>query len=366
MKIAHIGSRGFPGFNSGVEKSLEEICPRLASKGHQVMLYCSEDVTTPEPVYKSTVLKRTPAVHTKHFETISRVAFSALDALSEDYDIVHYHSIGPALLSWVSRFGKNKTVVTVHGLDWQRSKWGAFAKWCLQMGEKCSVFFPNHTIVVSKHLKRYYENLYHKEVSFIPNGVSILDPLPAKQIHEKWFLDPKEYILFASRLVPEKECHTLIQAFKQVKTDKKLVIAGSNWHSEKYEMDLKKLAEEDPRIIFVGWAVGELLQELFSNAYLYCLPSQIEGLSLSLLEAMSFGVCPLVSAIPENKDVVGENGVTFQTGNTDHLSDQLQELIDHPNRASRLGLNAREAVRREYSWDRDVDEIEQVYLNLLQ
>ncbi len=365
MRIAHIGSRGFPGFQAGVEKSLEELCPRLAARGHEVTLYCSRHVTTAEPLYKHTILKRMPAIPTKHFETLSRVTLSAWDSIFQNYDIVHFHSIGPALMSWMTRSKQRKTIVTVHGLDWQRAKWGWLARHALRWGEKCSVWFPDHTIVVSKFLKRYYKENYARDVSYIPNGVNIEEPLPAKEIKEKWNLEPKSYILFASRLVPEKACHHLIHAFRQTRTDKRLVIAGSSWHSDQYVKELYQSAEGDPRILFVGWAEGNLMKELYSNAYLYCLPSEIEGLSLALLEAMSYGLCPLTSDIPENLDVIGKTGKTFKTGQIDDLQQQLQTLIQDPALTAQLGRAAKSLVQKEYSWDQDCDELEKTYRRLL-
>lgn len=365
MKIAMIGSRGFPGFNAGVEKSLEEVCPRLAAKGHEVTLYCSADVSTSETYYKQTYLRRMPAIPTKHLETLSRTMLSAFDALSKNYDIVHFHSIGPALLSWMTRFHSCKTVVTVHGLDWQRAKWGKAARLSLQIGEKASVIFPDQTVVVSKHLQRYYEANYQKNVKYIPNGVTLIDPLPARQIKEKWGLEQGSYVLFCSRLVPEKECHTLIEAFKKIKSEKKLVIAGASWHSDDYVAELKKMAEGDDRILFTGWAEGDVLTELYSNAYLYCLPSKIEGLSLALLEAMGFGLCPLVSSIPENTDVVEEYGVSFEPGNSNELANALRELINNPGRTQALGAAARQHVALNYSWDKNAEDLERAYEELL-
>jgi len=365
MKIAHIGSRGFPGFQAGVEKSLEEICPRLAARGHEVTLYCSEHVSTAEPIYKQTILKRMPAIPTKHLETLSRVTLSAWDALFQKYDIVHFHSIGPALLAWLTRPAKCKTVVTVHGLDWRRAKWGWAAKKALQLGEKCSVLFPDHTIAVSKYLKRYYQEQYQREVSYIPNGVNIEEPRPPFEILKKWPIEPKRYVLFASRLVEEKGCHHLIEAFLKIKSQFKLVIAGSSWHSDEYVRTLYEQARSDSRIIFAGWVDGELMKELYSNAYLFCLPSEIEGLSLALLESMSFGVCPLVSDIPENLDVIENTGATFKTGDVEDLRNTLEELLADPQRTARLGQAAKSHAQKEYSWDRDCDELERVYQRLL-
>lgn len=365
MKIAYIGSRGFPGFNGGVEKSLEEVCPRLAEKGHTVTVYCSEHVKTAEPVYKGVILERMPAIPSKHFETISRVALSSWDALFKRYDIVHFQSIGPALMSWVTRLNHCKTVVTVHGLDWQRAKWNGIAKFSLQIGECSGAFFPHHTVVVSKQLQRYYRKKYKRNTTYIPNGATVYPPLPPDEIKEKWSLGKQEYILFASRLVPEKECHTLIRAYQKLKTNKKLVIAGGSWHSDNYVSELKKMAEDNPNILFVGWAEGKILQELFSNAYLYCLPSQIEGLSLSLLEAMSHGVCPLVSDIPENTDVIETHGAVFEMGNSEALRKSLDRLLRHPEETGALGREALQHVKKEYSWDRCAEGLEDVYKTLV-
>ena len=366
MKIAHIGSRGFPGFNAGVEKCLEALCPRLTARGHDVTLYCSNEVSTAEPIYKNTIVKRTGAIATKRLETLSRVAVAAWKTLFESYDIVHFHSIGPALLSWIPRLGGHaKTVVTVHGLDWQRAKWGPLARWTLKAGEVASVLFPNQTIVVSKHLQRYFSKHYRKQVNYIPNGVTLHPSLEAHLIKEKWGLAFRDYILFAGRLTPEKECHLLIEAYKKIKTNKKLVIAGSNWHSEGYEAQLHRQARGHPNIIFAGWVEGDLMKELYSNAYLFCLPSTVEGLSLALLEAMSYGVCPLVSDIPENLDVIESYGVAFETENIVDLREKMADLLKNPEKADGYGRQAKRHVADRYSWDDIAAELEKVYVKLL-
>lgn len=366
MRIAYIGSRGFPGFAAGVEKSLEELCPRLVSNGHEVVLYCSDRVSTQDSTYKGVLLKRIPAFHTKHLETVSRTFLSALDALTKDYDVIHFQSIGPALLSWMGRFSRSgaKILVTVHGLDWQRAKWGAVAKQCLIFGEKSAVWYPHATVVVSKHLVRYYKERYGKDVIYIPNGVNLHEPLPPRMIKEKWGIGNRDYFLFASRLVPEKGCHTLIEAFRGLSTDKQLVIAGESWHSDDYVGKLKQMAQGDDRIRFVGWAEGELLRELFSNAYVYCLPSEIEGLSLSLLEGMSYGVCPLVSHIPENTDVTEEGGMTFEVRNSSDLRQKMDKLLRDTDLVTRTGYLARQIVEREYNWDKAAGSLERLYAGL--
>jgi glycosyltransferase involved in cell wall biosynthesis len=290
LKISMLGSRGIPTNYSGIERALEETCPRLVQRGHQVTVYTQSDVAYDRDEFKGVTIKRVPAIKTKHLETLTRVIGSLGRELLEQNDIIHFHALGPSVFSCVPRIFANKTVVTVHGLDWQRKKWGALARRFLRMAEYASAKFPNTTIVVSQALKKYYDTKYNIKTVYIPNGVTI-PSLRRPKLIKRYGLSEENYILFVSRLVPEKGCHYLIEAFKRLATDKKLVIAGSSSHTETYEEQLHALSNNHPNIVFTGFVSGELLEELFSNAYLYVLPSEIEGLSLSLLEAMSYRRC---------------------------------------------------------------------------
>jgi glycosyltransferase involved in cell wall biosynthesis len=366
VRIAHIGSRGLPGVTGGIERGLEEICPRLVARGHEVTVYCSDRIPWTEPTWRGVRLERVPALHTKHLETISRTFLATLRARREPFDVVHFHAIGPSLLAGLARRPDRRTFVTVQGLDWQREKWGSFAKGVLKLAERASARLPDHTIVVSQHLQRHYAAQHGCRTLWIPNGVTCVAPRKADAIQARFGLSRGEYVLFASRLVPEKGCHTLIEAFRRLDSDKKLVIAGGSWYSDDYVAELQRAAAGAHNVLFVGWASGDLLTELFSNAYLYCLPSQIEGLSLSLLEAMSFGRCALVSDIPENLEVVEDAGACFAVGDAGALAARLEELLTEPPLVERLGGAARRLVVERYDWERVVDALEAAYRDALQ
>jgi glycosyltransferase involved in cell wall biosynthesis len=366
LKISMVGTRGIPATYSGIETALEELCPRLALKGHQIAVYARSDAENSQGSFKGVKIKRVPAINTKHLETFTRVTSSIWQEIFDQSDIVHFHALGPAAFSLIPRLFSKKTVVTVQGLDWQRKKWGWLARQFLKLGEYASARFPNATIVVSQVLKEYYDAKYGIRTTYIPNGVSIPVPKDANLIR-KYGLARGNYILFASRLVPEKGCHYLVEAFKGLDTNKKLVLAGSSSHTDAYVEQLHALSRNHANIIFTGFVSGELLAELFSNAYLYVLPSEIEGLSLSLLEAMSYGLCVVTSDIPENVSVTqGTYGYSFRNQDVSHLREILAHLLQCPEKARLTGEKAREHASACYSWDHITEQTEAVYYSLLE
>jgi glycosyltransferase involved in cell wall biosynthesis len=363
MKIAMIGQKGIPAASGGVERHVEELSKRLVCKGYQVTVYCRPYYSDSRfGKYENITLRHLPTINTKHLDAITHTFISSLDSLFRDYDIVHYHALGPATLSFIPGLVGKKTIVTVHGLDWQREKWGPIAKICLKMGEKASVNFPDKTIVVSDVLKEYYKNRFKADVITIPNGVKIRPGVMPKLIKE-FGLEENNYCLFLARLVPEKGCHHLLEAWPKVYTAKKLVIAGDASHSEDYVSSLYRMATD--RVIFTGRVQGQLLQELFTNAYLYILPSEIEGLPISLLEAMSYGLPTLVSNIPENIEAIGECGFTFESANQESLAKELQFLLDNDNITQTKGSLAQKRVAMKYAWEKIVDQTEEVYRSVL-
>lgn len=198
-----------------------------------------------------------------------------------------------------------KVVVTIHGIDWQREKWkNGFGSKFIRQGERNAVKYADEIIVLSKGVQDYFQETYGRKTHFIPNGVNRPAIKNAEIITEKYGLTKDSYFLFLGRLVPEKGIRYLVEAFKQIKTDKKLVIAGGSSDTDEFACKLKELSKSDSRIIFTGFVQGEILDELYSNAYVYTLPSDLEGMPLSLLEAMSYGNCCLVSDIPECTEVV--------------------------------------------------------------
>ena len=245
------------------------------------------------------------------------------------------------------------------GLDWRGGKWGAGATWLLQRCEYAACHFPNRAIVVSRILKRYFEDRYGCEVAYIPNGVWLADTREPDNIGQHG-LAKGEYYLFVGRLGAEKGCHTLVEAFTKTSTSKKLVMVGSAHLNLAYEERLRQLA--DDRVVFTGAIYGDMLSELWNGAYAVVHPSITEGMSLSLLEAMAHGKCVIVSAIPENLEVVGDASLTFEAGDVDDLARVISELDCDPETTRRLGAMAVDRVRKAYDWRKIVDSLEQVYL----
>jgi glycosyltransferase involved in cell wall biosynthesis len=256
------------------------------------------------------------------------------------------------------------TVVQTHGLEWKRDKWGPVGKTFFKLADFSAVYFPNRTTSVSMGQKRYYGKRFGREVVYIPTGVNEVDKREPRWILEQG-IEPNRYILFAARLVEEKGAHFLVKAYRGLKTDMKLVIAGDAPHAEKYKAFLKEKTGGDKRIVFPGFVTGEPLEELFSNAYLFCLPSTLEGLPIALLEAMSYRNCCVASDIPENLEAIEGHGYTFRNRDPEDLKRVLEDLIEHPHKVEGKKIAARDHVVQNYSWDRITDQMESLYLSLV-
>jgi len=360
MKIAMVGQKGIPATYGGIERHVEEIATRLVERGHQVSVYSRLYYSRHRGPYRGVENKRLPSIHTKHFDAISHTALASLHATFAGYDIVHFHALGPSIFSFLPRITGARTVVTVHGLDWQRGKWGKFAAGFLKFCEIPSVRFPSGTIVVSQTLARYFREKHNAETVVIPNGTNPGTLRPASRI-KRWGLDKHPYILWVGRLVPEKGCHFLIEAFRKLNTDMRLVMAGGSSFSDDYVQSLERLREGDERIQMIGYVYGEVLDELWSNAYVIVQPSILEGLSIALIEALSFGRCAVVSDIPENLEVVEDRAITFRSRDVEDLRAKLQMCIDHPDMVAATAARCRELVEERYSWPRLVEATERFY-----
>jgi glycosyltransferase involved in cell wall biosynthesis len=351
MKIAMIGLRGIPAKSGGVENVVEHLAPLLVKLGCDVTVYCRNPYCKERPAaFKGVKLRYLPAINTKRGETLSHSALSSIDSLSKKYDIVHYHAMANGIFSFLPRIIGKKTIVTLHGLDWQREKWGPLAKLFIKTSEKLTCLFPNKVISVSRKIKDYYKEKYNKDIVFISNGIDVIEPKPISSL-KRFGLKKDNYILFLGRIVPEKEVHTLIEAFKKLKTSLKLVIAGDAAHTEAYLEKVKKLAGNDERILFTGPLYGDEKIEAFSSARFFVLPSTIEGMPIVLLEAMSFGTCPLVSNIKENLDVTEGLGFSFNTKDQEDLRKKMDFMIRNPAQIKKQGQLCKKLVKKEYRWD---------------
>jgi glycosyltransferase involved in cell wall biosynthesis len=362
VRVAFIGGRGLVSKYSGIESYYEQAGHELARLGHEVTVYCRTYFTPPMSTHNGMRVRRLPTIRSKHLETVVHTLLSTADAMTSDYDVVHYHCLGPALFSFLPRLAGKKTVVTVQGLDWQRGKWGRFAARVLRWGEAAAVCLPDATMVVSRTLQDYYREQYKRDTIYVPNGATLAPPRVPRQLIE-WDLLPNHYVLFLGRFSPEKNCHRLIEAFEHLHTDMKLVLAGGSSHSDGYAESLRR--HESERIRFLPWVAGTNLEELLSNAALFVLPSEIEGLSLALLDAMAAGVAVLTSDIPENKEVVEGAGFTFRRGDQADLERMLDLLVHEPDVRRQAAARGRERIQGQYLWPEIARAIETAYYNVL-
>lgn len=370
MKIAVFGHKRIPSREGGVEIVAEELSTRMAALGHAVTCYNrkghhvggAEFDTENQKEYRGVRLKNVLTIDKKGLAAVTSSFFAALAAAFSRARVVHIHAEGPAFFCWLPRLFGKRVVVTVHGLDWQREKWkhGFGAKY-IRWGEKAAVKFAHAIIVLSKNVQDYFRDTYGRETAFIPNGVSKPERMPAEQIRARYGLEKDGYILFLGRLVPEKGIHYLVEAFRSVDTDKRLVIAGSASDTDTYAAELQARAEGDERILFTGFVQGQLLQELYSNAYIYVLPSDLEGMPLSLLEAMSYSNCCVVSDIAECATVVEDQGVIFPKGNVQELQNKLQMLCDDNNLVAAYQQKAAGFICEKYNWDDVVEQTLKLY-----
>ena len=360
LRIAMLGHKRIPSREGGVEIVVCELSTRMAEQGHRVTCYnrrgkhvggASHDSAVNEKEYGGVRLESVATLDKKGLAAMSSSFFASVRAAFGKYDVVHFHAEGPCAMLWLPKLFGKRCIATIHGLDHQRAKWGKFASWYIKSGEKCAVKYADEIIVLSEGVKEYFMQTYGRETVLVPNGVNCAWPREVKKISKKFGLEKNQYILFLARLVPEKGVRYLIEAYKQVKTDKKLIIAGGSSDTAGFEAELREMAKDDDRIIFTGFVQGKTLEELYSNAYIYVLPSDLEGMPLSLLEAMSYGNCCLTSDIDECASVIEDKGVTFKKGDVSDLRDKLQMLCDDETKVNEFKSVAAEFVCAKYNWD---------------
>lgn len=369
LKIAMIGHKRIPSREGGVEIVVDELSQRMVKLGHQVDAYnrSGYHVSGREfdekrgKYYKGIRIFTIPTFSNSKLNAIVYAVLATVRALFGRYDVIHFHAEGPCIMLWLPKLFGIRVAATIHGLDWQRSKWGNFASYILKTGEKVAAKQADEVIVLSKNMRQYFLETYGRETVFIPNAINRPQKVEAREITEKFGLLGNDYILFLARLVPEKGLHYLIEAFGGIKTEKKLVIAGGASHSQEYTEQIREMAGRDERVLMTGFVQGRVLQELYSNAYLFVLPSDVEGMALSLLEAMSYGNCCLVSDIPENMEVVEDHAVYFRKSDTNDLKEKLEMLLKEEHRVESLKNTAADYICEKYHWDKVVKETLELY-----
>lgn len=376
MKIAMIGHKRIPSREGGVEIVVEELSTRMAALGHDVTVYNRKgthvagynNINTPidgDYTYQGVHVKTAFTFKRKSLNAVVYSYFATKMALKTKCDVIHFHAEGPcAMIPMAKRKGK-RVVATIHGLDWKRSKWGGFATKFIKYGEEMAARYADEIIVLSEADRKYFKKKYNRKTTLIPNGVSRPEIVPTKSIKMKYTLEGNDFILFVARIVPEKGVHTLLEAYAKSGIEVPLVVAGGSSHTDDYYNTIKKFADKfndkatrsrrKARIIMTGFIQGRELEELYSNAALYVLPSEIEGMPLSLLEAMSYGNICLVSDIPENTSVVGQYGYCFESKDVDSLRQSMRDIIANLKDIRREHIHSRETISNYvcslYDWD---------------
>ncbi|MFL0194653.1 glycosyltransferase family 4 protein [Clostridium sp. WILCCON 0269] len=366
-----IGHKRIPSHEGGIEIVVEELSTRLVKHGHTVHAYNRkghhvsgieyDKLHNKLKEYKGIKVITVFTVKRKGLAALTSSFFATLRALFGGYDVIHFHAEGPSAMLWLPHLFGVRVVVTIHGLDWQRAKWGKFATKYLKLGEKVAAKFADEIIVLSKNIQQYFRDTYGRETMFIPNGIDKPEIVGISAIEQKWDLKKDEYILFLGRIVPEKGLGYLVDAFRKIDTLKKLVIAGGSSDTDDFMVEIKNKAKADNRIIFTGFVQGESLEELYSNAYAYVLPSDLEGMPISLLEAMSYGNCCIVSNIPECTEVVEDKAVVFKKSDVQDLSEKLEWICANPDIVDKYKKEASGFICGKYNWNSVVEDTIELY-----
>ena len=362
-RIAMIGQKRVPSREGGVEIVVWELANRMRDAGYEVTCYNRsgyhmtaadyERIPGKKGLYKDGIrIITVPSPKRSGLNAFVYSLLATIHALFCGYDVIHYHAEGPCMMIWLPHLFGIRTVATIHGLDWQRAKWGHFASTMLKLGEKTAARYADEVIVLSRSVQNYFQQQYGRQTDYITNGITPPSYRTPGMITKDLGLIGNDYILTLSRIVPEKGLHYLIEAFKDLKTDKKLVIAGSAGSTREYMQKIEEMAAQDSRILLAGFVEGQLMEELLSNAWIYAIPSDVEGMSISLLEAMSYGNCCLVSDIDENLEVVEDKAVSFKKSDVADLKNKLEDLLQHPETVEHYRHEASEFILHKYNWDK--------------
>lgn len=368
LEIAYIGARGVIGTYSGIETYYEEVGSRLVERGHGVTAYCRTYFTPDVETHRGIKVRRLPSLRSKHLETISHSLLATLDCLPRRFDVVQYHAIGSAPLALVPRLFGKKTVVSVRGLDWQRAKWGGFARFVLKVGEWAAVRAPSATAVVSAALQRHYEESHGYRPHLIPNAVVRGERRPLGELAEHG-VEGDDFVVFAARISPEKGLHDLIEAWRSIdrRTPEgrpvKLLVAGGTSFTDDYIEKVRRDAPDD--VVFLGRVGRSTMEALYSTCRAYVLPSYMEGLSVGLLEAVSYGCAILTTDIRENLEVVEGAALTFPPGDVPAIAQALRRVVAEPATLEEYRRRAAERAAEQPDWDEVARLTEALYLELV-
>lgn len=365
MKVALLGTRGIPASYSGFETCVEQLGQRLVGRGHEVTVYCrSHHITYEGTHYKGMRLVKLPTIANKYLDTMVHSFLSSLHALGECYDVALYFIAGNSPTTWIPRLVGTRTILNVDGLDWKREKWPALAKKYIQLAEYLATKLPTAYLTDSHVVQGYYRDRFMDEPPYIPYG-SEVKVLPPGETLARFGLEPRQYVLFVGRLVPENCAHHLVQAFQGLDTELKCVIVGDAAYADEYIASLKTSARSDPRVLFTGYVFGEGYHELGSNACIFVEASGVGGTHPALVEAMAFGNCVVVHNTPENLETIGDAGFAYEgQAGGDDLRQVLQRLLGDPELVVEYRQRARRRTQKYYTWDAVTDAYERLFYQL--
>jgi glycosyltransferase involved in cell wall biosynthesis len=350
LKIAMIGIKAIPARFGGFETAVDELSRGLVKCGHPVRVYNRSGMSTwPGRDYEGVELVTLPTVRSKNLSTIVHAFLATLHLIFHPVDVVHYFTTGTTVFAPIPRLLGMKVVCSVDGTDWQRGKWGRFARWYLRFSERLAVSFCHGLVADSRDVMRYYEERYGAGACLITYGMREARSEGCEWL-DQFGLRSREYVLFVGRLVPENNIHHLIRAFENTKSEKKLVIVGDDPWEKEYVRSLK--STRDPRVVFTGGVYGDGYEQLQRNAYFFVLPDEVGGTHPALVEAMGFGNCVLVNDTPSNVEVIGAAGFRYRGAEgPNDLREKLQTLVDDPQLVQDYRVKASERAQTHYRWD---------------
>lgn len=363
MKIAILGFRGIPARYGGFETFIEELAPRLVEKGHEVVVYGRSNIIKNYKTgdyYKGVRLVILPTISHKYLDTVAHTFLSVIHCSFNKYDIVFMLNAANAPFALIPRLFSQKVILNVDGIERLRKKWNWAGKFYYKVGEYLATKLPNAIVSDAEVIRKYYLETYKKESVMIPYGANI-NKINSEDILKEFDLKPGNYILYVSRLEPENNAHIVIEAFKKVNTEKKLVIVGDAPYASKYKQKLKKLAERDKRIIFTGFVFGKGYKEFQNHAYCYIQATEVGGTHPALIEAMGFGNCVIANGTPENIEVIGDSGIIYRKNDPSDLRDKLEYLVKNPDIIESYRKKAQERIQKNYTWDIVVDKYENLF-----
>jgi glycosyltransferase involved in cell wall biosynthesis len=359
-----MGIRGIPAKYGGFETFAEGLATKLVERGHEVTVYGRSNMIGAEiRTYQGVKIRVLPTIRHKYLDTVAHTFLSVLHSLWNRFDMILICNAANSLFSFLPRMAGMKVVVNVDGIERLRKKWNWLGKSYYRLGEYLSTKLPNAIVTDAEVIRKYYLKTYKKDSLMIPYGTA-LERLDSHDILKKYDLEPGRYILFVSRLEPENNAHLVMEAFRKIKTDKKLAVVGDAPYATAYKKYLGKIAEGDRRIICTGFVFGQGYQELQSHAACYVQATEVGGTHPALLEAMACGNCVLANGTSENVEVVGDSGVIYQKNDIHELREKLAYLIGHEDVCRWYGQRARARVRERYSLEKMVDRYESFFLEI--